>query len=908
MSRAVRHATSAELNGQAVLFQDLRLHSLAGTKRTRLTQCDFVPLLRSAAVILCAVLFSSVEPATGQAPIDGSADAASLVTDPAVVAERGRFFENKIRPLLVENCIKCHGPEKQQGNLRLDSLDGLTQGGDSGPSIVIGQSDKSLLVSAVRHEDFEMPPNKRLPDEQIEALILWIDHGAHWPVQSAAKMETRRGKILSDEDRNYWAVQPLARVEVPDVRSAIDGDRCENELDAFIIAAHSKKGLSLAPPAEPLVLARRVYFDLLGVPPTPAEIDQYKSDTSDQAYEHLVDRLLDDPRYGQRWGRHWLDLVRYAESDGFKQDAYRPTAYLYRDYVINALNRDMPYDQFVFEQLAGDEAPNADSSTLAATGFLRHWIYEYNQRDVRTQWSNILNDLTDVTGEVFLGLGIGCARCHDHKFDPILQKDYYRLQASFAAFLPRDNALAAAADELDRYHAQLGEWEAATATIRAEMNELEREVRERTAAKAIDKFPPDVRPLLRRSNDERSPFEMQIADLALRQVSVEWEKLDYGKQLKGEQKERWQALKEELDKFTHLKPAAPDALLAAGETGVQAPPTFIPASGSSSQAEPIIPATFEVLGATPLIAVPPAGAKSTGRRTALANWINDAANPLTHRVIVNRVWQYHFGTGIVANASDFGRLGEPPSHPEMLDWLANWWLENGRSFKRLHKLIVQSATYRQASRHPDGERYADVDHRNMWLWHFPARRLDAEQVRDAMLVASGTIDWKMGGPASEHGSNRRAIYTKVMRNTPDPMLNVLDAPDGSSSVARRSVTTTAVQSLLLANSPWPIELSREMAANLRSEQSSTEEQIILAYRRCFARKPSPEEMRLALKFLDDQAQVPIDSKETDGSQESSEENDSGRPGAHDEPPNAYGRALADLCHVLLNSSEFLYVD
>lgn len=861
----------------------------------RQAYCDFAlrPCRASAvAGALAIVLFAS--PTIAGEP---SAEAKARQT------EQLQFFENEIRPLLVENCLKCHGPDKQEGSLRLDSLDAMLTGGDSGPAIEVGAAAKSLLVSAVRHEDFEMPPNKRLSDEHIDALIAWIDSGAVWPETSAGGLEIRRQHALSDEDRDYWAFRPLARITPPDISTAVDSDRRQNDIDAFIIAALNEQGLTLAPPAEPLVVLRRLYFDLVGVPPTPDEVDAYLADRSEGAYERLVDHLLDDPRYGQRWGRHWLDLVRYAESDGFKQDAYRPTAYLYRDYVIDALNRDIPYDQFVAEQIAADEISPDDPQRLAATGYLRHWIYEYNQRDVRTQWSNILNDLTDVTSEVFLGLGMGCARCHDHKFDPILQKDYYRLQATFAAFLPRDDALYGTQEELQAYRAQQRTWEEATAEIRKEMEALEQGVRERTASKAIDKFPPDVRPLLRRVSDERTPHEQQIADLAFRQVTEEWNKLDYAKQLKGADKKRWEELKEELSKFDHLKPTPPNALLAAGETGPQAPPIFIPSTGTS--AEPIEPATLEVLGGKPLVAIPPTNGKSTGRRTALAAWINDPANPLPHRVIVNRVWQYHFGSGIVPNASDFGRLGGPPSHPELLDWLANWWLENGRSFKRLHKLIVQSAAYRQASQHPDQASSDLVDHENRWLWHFSARRLDAEQVRDAMLVAAGTLDGKAGGPAGEHSTYRRTIYTQVMRNKPDPILNVLDAPDGNGTVAKRSVTTTPVQSLLLVNSPWPLQVAEHMAESVRAEAASTEDQIKLAFRRCYARQPSDRELHIAMQFIDRQMQHIAEQTATPSKQENQTEE---KRATDAQVPSAYTQALGDLCHVLLNSSEFLYID
>jgi mono/diheme cytochrome c family protein len=846
-----------------------------------------------------------------------------------VSADQYALFERDIRPLLLKHCIQCHGDEKQEGNLRLDSHAALLAGGDSGAAIARGAADDSLLISAVRHDGLEMPPKKRLSDEEIESLERWINAGAVWPEAGEAGLTLRNRVGIDAADRHYWAFQPLAAPAIPDVSAQLDASRVRNEIDAFIVDRQATLRLSLAPEAEQVALLRRAYFDLVGVPPTPLEIEEYTSDTRADAYERLLDRLLDDPRYGERWARHWLDLVRYAESDGFKQDAYRPTAYLYRDYVIKAFNDDRPYDQFVAEQLAGDEIAPDDPDALAATGYLRHWIYEYNQRDVRTQWSNILNDLTDVTGEVFLGLGLGCARCHDHKFDPLLQRDYFRLQAAFAAFLPRDSALAGSAEELREYWRRQDEWEAATASIRSQMEELEREVRQRTADKAIDKFPPDVRPLLRRMHEQREPYEHQIADLAYRQITEELVKLEFTKTLKGEAKERWDALKAELDQFEHLKPKRLPSILAASDVGPTAPPTRIqPSKPDSANIEF---ATLEVLGADELVPVPPAHGNSTGRRTALAAWINRPDNPLSHRVLVNRVWQYHFGRGLVSNASDFGRLGEPPTHPELLDFLAGWWLNNGRSLKSLHRFIMTSSTYRQAARHPQGEHYATLDHENRNWWRFPGRRLDAEQVRDAMLVASGSMNPASGGPAADHQSRRRTIYTKVMRNTQDPLLSVLDGPDGSASVARRNVTTTAVQSLLLANSPWPVQLAQEMAARLRQETPSSEDQIRLAYLRTFSRTPTPAELQRAVAFLDDQQQrvQPLTDARlapeqrlagaaaageaaaggTTGETAQAATGNTPATGAGgDGEPNVYEKALADFCHVLLNSSEFLYID
>ncbi len=808
-------------------------------------------------------------------------------------AQQAVIFEKTVRPLLVEHCLKCHGQEKQEGGLRLDSLNAMLRGGDSGPAIVVGDIENSLLIAAIHHDGLEMPPSGKLSEDKISALAEWISQGAHWPKVEGAIKNQSRG--FSDADRSYWAFQPLAKIQVPEVTANPQADRIRTDVDRFILSKLADRRLSLAPEAGRQALARRLYFDLLGLPPTPQEMRQFLDDRDEGAYQRLVDRLLDDRRYGERWARHWLDLVRYAESDGFKQDAYRPTAYLYRDYVIQAFNDDKPYDMFVLEQLAGDEMPGATLPRLAATGFLRHWIYEYNQRDVRTQWSNILNDLTDVTGDVFLGLSVGCARCHDHKFDPLLQKDYYRLQACFAPFLPNDSVPYGSEQQLAEYRERLAHWESATSQIRNQLAELEEPPRKKVATTAIEKFPHDIRPLLRRMSDERLPLEKQIADLAFRQVTNEWNTLDFAKTLKGEDKQRWTTLRDELKKFDHLKPAAMPTMLVAGDVGNVAPPVHIPQAKSVSEA--IQPESLEILGGTELMAVPSSDGKSTGRRTALANWINSPDNPLTHRVIVNRVWQYHFGNGLVANSSDFGRLGQPPTHPELLDWLAQWFLENGRSVKQLSRLLVTSAVYRQASHHPAATTYARSDEHNRMLWRFPARRLDAEQIRDAMLAAAGQMDEQVGGPAEAHTSYRRTIYTKVMRNTPNPLLSTLDAPDGTSSVAKRSTTTTAVQALLLANSPWPIELAVKMAESIIVSASLLEQQIEVVYWRCFQRAPTDEELARAMNFLQLQAAAVASESQPSPAEKNL-----------DEKYSLGSVPLADLCHVLMNSSEFIYID
>ena len=423
---------------------------------------------------------------------------------------QAEFFEKKIRPLLENNCFSCHSHKsgKSKGHLVVDSLGSLLKGGDSGPALVPGQPDKSLLLKAIGYqdEDLQMPPKGKMEDAQIALLREWIKIGAPWPGSKDEKIARSPGKI-SDADRQWWAFQPLKTPSLPQV---IDPAWGKNPVDQFIHARLIAEGLQPAPPADRVALIRRVTFDLIGLPPTPEEVDAFLSDNSPDAYEKLVDRLLASPRYGERWARHWLDLARYAESDGFRQDEYRPNAWRYRDYVIEAFNSDKPYDRFVREQLAGDEIAPDDPSALIATGFLRHTIYEYNQRDARTQWQNMLNDLTDVTGDVFLAMGMGCARCHDHKFDPILQKDYYSLQAFFAPLIPR-TATVAGKDQQAVYQAKYKEWEEKTAAIRKKIDAVEKKEKAKLETMMTTKFPQDIQSMVAKPETGSGlPLEKQL--------------------------------------------------------------------------------------------------------------------------------------------------------------------------------------------------------------------------------------------------------------------------------------------------------------------------------------------------------------------------------------------------------------
>jgi uncharacterized protein DUF1549/uncharacterized protein DUF1553/cytochrome c/concanavalin A-like lectin/glucanase superfamily protein len=789
------------------------------------------------------------------------------------------FFEKKVRPVLAESCYKCHGPAKQLGGLRLDSRAAILQGGASGAAIVPGKPEQSLLIDAVNHKTRQMPPGGKLKAQEIAALAGWVRMGAPWPLERQKDEGGRmKGENPASGFRNpksavaraYWAFQPVREPAIPRVGEGW----AKNPIDRFVFQKLKSAGLTPAAEAHKGTLIRRAYFDLTGLPPAPGEIDAFVADASPDAYEKLIDRLLASPRYGERYARHWLDLVRYADSDGYRIDDYRPHAWRYRDYVIKSFNEDKPYDRFVQEQLAGDELFPGDPEALIATGYLRHWIYEYNNRDVRGHWTTILNDITDTTGDVFLGLGVQCARCHDHKFDPILQKDYYRLQAFFAPLLPREDLTAAADDQVKQYQARLAAWEARTEDLRRQIEEIESRYRAGAAEEAIRKFPEDIQALIRKPVAQRDPLEHQLAELAYRQVYYEYDRLD--RRFKPEDKEKVLALRKQLAAFDREKPEPLPVAFAVSDVGPKAPPVLIPRRG----ADPVAPGFPAVLQEGPAKIEPlPAAPHSTGRRAALARWLTRTDNPLTGRVIVNRVWQWHFGRGLAANASDFGTLGDKPTHPELLDWLACYFVGgNGEmrkwgngffispfphfpissprpwSLKNLHRLILTSATYKQSTRHPQAQAHALKDPENRMYWRGNVHRLDAEQIRDALLSVTGELDLRAGGPGVNSTEPRRTIYTRVMRNTRDPLLDVFDLPQFFTSASSRDTTTTPVQSLLLINSQGMLLRAKALAERLEREGGADEARMVsLAYRLAFGRAPGAEESAAARQFLQEQS-------------------------------------------------------
>jgi hypothetical protein len=697
-----------------------------------------------------------------------------------------------------------------------------------------------------------------------------------------------------------WAFTPPRRPAVPAIRHPPSAIR--NPLDAFLLARLEAQGLSLSRPADKLTLLRRVTVDLTGLPPTSAEQQAFVADESPDAYEKVVDRLLASPQFGERMAMYWLDLVRYAETDGFKADDHRPNAFRYRDYVIQALNQDLPYDRFVRQQLAGDELEPGNADALVATGFNRLWPDEYNAANLEQRRQEILDDMTEVTGLVFLGLTVGCARCHDHKFDPIRQTDYFRLQAFFAAMKPRDDLDTADPRQHEQYQKQLAAWEEATKEIRAEMETLGAGKREELRQYTLTKFRPEIQACVKTPPEQRTPYQWQIALKAEQQLKQAEKEMPA--KLPADKKKRYQELEKKLSEIEPKKPAPLPGVLALSDLGKEAPPVHLLSGGDWRKPLQELQPGFPdwLLKAAPDSRLD-AGVESTGRRAALARWLTCRENPLTARVVVNRLWQHHFGTGIVATANDFGTQGDAPTHPELLDWLAVELMEHDWSLKHLHRLMVTSATYCQTSLvdrdDPQQLKAYAVDPDNKLLWHARRRRLEGEAIRDAMLQLSGELNPRMFGvsarpklpeklssyawkpDAREEDQHRRSVYVYVKRNLRYPLFDAFDLPDLHNSCARRNQTTTAPQALLLLNGDFALARAQRWSSRLLAHGGSDDRAVVVeAYRAAFGRSASAGEIGLGVRFVQNQMALLGDRS----------------------------AAVTDFCHVLLNANEFLYVD
>lgn len=701
-------------------------------------------------------------------------------------------------------------------------------------------------------------------------------------------------KPFSATQKRWWAIQKLSQPAVPAVQ---DRAWVRNGIDAFILAKLESVGLKPNPQADKVTLLRRASLDLTGLPPTPEEVQSFVSDNDPGAWARVVDRLLASPRYGERWARHWLDLARYADSEGFKSDETRPNIWRYRDYVIQSFNEDKPYDRFVREQIAGDELYPNDPAALVATGFNRHFPDESNARNLMQRRQELLNDITDVVGSTFMGVTIGCAKCHDHKFDPILQKDYYRLQAYFANTRIADDAAMLPREERAKWQQQYDAWDARTKDIRARMHALVKPKLDAMYKENFDKFPEEIQAAIVTAPAERTPIQWHMYYKAKPQI--EHDDAEAAPRLKGEDLKQYQALKIELAAFDSLKPRDLPIAQAMIDNESAAPSTHILGGGVYDNVkEEVQPGPLSILDPADARIVPPAGTKSSGRRTALANWLTDPQNPLTTRVIANRLWHYHFGRGISGTPSDFGMMGERPANKELLDYLATTFVAQGWSMKKMHRMILLSNTYQQSSAYrPEA---AKIDPDDKYFWRYNRHRLEGESIRDSMLYVAGELNPKMFGPGvfppmpagvnprggwkkNEDPSEaaRRSVYIFVRRNTRYPMLESFDMPDTHESCARRNNTVTPTQALDLLNNDLVLDWARKFAARVGNDSGlTTDAQVDRAFKLAFQRTPNAGERKLALDFLKQQQRITGDDK----------------------------TAMTDLCHMLLNANEFLYIN
>ena len=722
-------------------------------------------------------------------------------------------------------------------------------------------------------------------------------------------------KVFTPQQKRWWAFQKVVKPPVPAVRNT---SWVKNDIDAFVLSKLEAKSVAPNPSADKVTLIRRATLDLTGLPPTPAEVQAFTGDTSANAFEKVVDRLLASPRYGERWARHWLDLARYADSEGFKSDETRPNVWRYRDYVINSLNSDKPYDHFVKEQIAGDELYPDNPEALVATGFNRHFPDESNARNVMQRRQELLNDVTDTVGATFLGMTYGCARCHDHKFDPILHKDYYRLQAFFANTRIEDQAALLKPEDSKTWETQYDAWDAKTKTVRADMHKLVEPAIAAVYKENFDKFPEEIQMAINTTPDSRTPFQWQMYHKSKWTLALSDE--DAAKKLRGDPAKKYAELQTELAKSDSIKPVNKPIAQAMIDNGTDSPKTFVLRAGAwDAPTDEVQPGFLSIIDPADAKIVPTAGVKSTGRRSALANWLADPQNPLSTRVIVNRVWHLHFGRGIAGTPSDFGVMGERPVNPQLLDFLTANFVEGGWSIKKLHKQIMLSSTYQLSSGFQKAAAEADPD--NKLMWKFNRRRMEGESIRDSMLSTSGMLNTKMGGPGvfpplpegvvtrggwktneDESERTRRSVYVFVRRNTRYPMFEAFDMPDTNETCSRRTQTVTPSQSLELLNNELVVDWAKAFAGRVLNDGGMTQEaQVDRAYKLAYSRTPSDEERTLALAFLRKQGHILAEQAKHNQKLIVPQNLPAGVIPVH-------AAALVDLCHMLFNSNEFLYLD
>ena len=742
-----------------------------------------------------------------------------LVLQSLGAQDTGDFFESRIRPLLAKNCYLCHTDLESSG-LRVDSRSALLKGGKRGTAVIVGQPEDSLLIRALQHEgDLKMPPGGPLEPQAVADLERWIRNGADWP-ESPVTMAAAHDQEAS----GLWSLSPVQDPAPPQVR---EETWPLNPIDHFILARLDSAELTPSLEADRRTFIRRATFDLLGLPPTPEEAEDFVADELPGAHARLVDRLLASPHYGERWGRHWLDLVRYSDTAGDSADYPIPQMYKYRDYVIDSLNRDKPYDQFLREQLAGDLMPAQSEEEkwerIVATGYLAI-SRRFDVFPPSYQYLTIA-DTIDNVGRGLLGLSISCAQCHDHKFDPISSRDYYALYGIFAstrypfAGAERDHVPHDLIPRVgpQRYEEIMKSSQKRLASLRSRWLQLNKEIK--TITGRIDGI---------KTSRSREQIAKDLKKLRARQKQVMFRQ--------------------------------PRLEMAFAVTEGKAEDAAIHQRGDPRTPGETVRRGFPAaLGGQTV----PADLPESGRRQ-LADWITDPENPLTARVMVNRLWAHHFGRGLVSTQNDFGRRGVPPSHPQLLDYLASRFIENGWPIKSMHRLMMLSRTYRLETR--PGQRARQIDPENTYFSHMPRTRLDAEQIRDSILKISGDLDLRMGGPHpfphraewnySQHApftavypTQRRSVYLMTQRFKKHPFLSLFDGADPNVSIPSRNTTTTPMQSLFLMNSEFVHEQARHFAEQLQQQNRSFEEIIQTAYLSVFGRHPDQEELEKAAGFV-----------------------------------------------------------
>jgi len=863
----------------------------------------------------------------------------------ALAPEKLEFFESKVRPILVQRCYECHSGQESNGGLRLDYREGLLKGGDSGPALQADEPQGSLLLRAIRYQnaDLQMPPSGKLDASEIEVLETWVGQGAVDPRADLPSGSSDKPQGMSIQDgRNFWSMMPLKPVEVP---RAVDADWCRNPIDAFVLKELDSNGLRPSPESPRREILRRVTLGLIGLVPESQEYKAFEQDTAPEAYERQVDRLLSSEQYGVRFGRHWLDVARYSDSNGLDENIAYGNAWRYRDYVVEAFNSDKPFDRFIEEQIAGDLLPDADRQSKTATGFLVLGAKVLAEPDRDKLTMDTIDEQLDTIGKAFMGMTLGCARCHDHKFDPIKQRDYYALAAilkgtktfgdsNFGA-IKHWNEISYAnpqeKEQLKAIDAQIAEKNGAWNKLKSEaIGKLREQVRKQAAdylavaSKLTSeatlnewaqvgeelKLHPRVLANSRRylDNHRQEPLFAQWHELAghgdhqairdyyqelFERALGEWEKAkaadaqvkkledstleaarvalgDVGGFLAIPAKMEHALDQESLVKIHELaesarlfESAAPDetSVMGVADKGV-VDGLAIHIRGSYRNLGDVVPRGFpEVMvsqGATPIFS------RHSSGRLELARWLANATHPLTARVIVNRVWRWHFGRGLVESTENFGVLGDRPSHPELLDYLARWFIESGWSIKELNRLILTSATYRMSSVHPEAQSALAIDPENRLRWHYKLERLGAEPLRDSILQVAGRLDCQLGGKSvplrnrqfvfdhtsidhTKYDSIRRTVYLPIIRNHLYSLLEQFDFPDPTMPVGSRNTSMVSVQMLLLMNADWIIDSASLLARRSQEFSSEPSRRIDWLFETVLGRAPKEHEQR---RFLD----------------------------------------------------------